>query len=457
MCNSWKSPNKIENERNLWHTRKYCAKRGDLINKQAKLFTYGYILSAIVGLLLSGFYYFQAVIIEVLWPEVTSRYLINAVIIVLVAGLLIWSNRKFGQLPQNIGVIKSDLKHTNNVNYRFVWLQLLIPALILTSGTSLGPEATLVSSTVLFGVWIRDKMHYYEVNYTAIRSKTWWLQFKELYFTRNNLVQGKSSNKDEVIDSTFSLRVKKVLKYFYFANGIAWFALFYKLSGQPSLIIRIGESHWQPKAWFIMIPLLIMSFGFGKFLNFLMKKLKQIILFRFTNQTWLIVFGGIMIYLASILGPEMLFSGQHNFHLFSTGWQNSPLWYLAFISLGKFALLSICKVTGWLGGDIFPVLFASTIIGFIVASWLPMLDQIFVVVMVAMGISTAILKSSILVGSLMGIMFAPVYLLPLVIAATALLYIYHHYNKIDLKPIFIKISAKFKTIKRSFLDKNVTE
>lgn len=130
-------------------------------------------MSAIVGLLLSGFYYFQAVIIEVLWPEVTSRYLINAVIIALVAGLLIWSNRKFGQLPQNIGVIKSDLKHTNNVNYRFVWLQLLIPALILTSGTSLGPEATLVSSTVLFGVCIRDKMHYYEVNYTAIRSKTW--------------------------------------------------------------------------------------------------------------------------------------------------------------------------------------------------------------------------------------------------------------------------------------------
>ncbi|WP_427910805.1 hypothetical protein ABUE38_00270 [Pediococcus parvulus] len=67
------------------------------------------------------------------------------------------------------------------------------------------------------------------------------------------------------------------------------------------------------------------------------------------------------------------------------------------------------------------MLFSATIQGLAVSQLLPSLDRTFVMVMVAIGVSSAILESPLLVGSLMAIMFAPLNLLPFVILATILL------------------------------------
>ncbi|MGX7021823.1 chloride channel protein [Pediococcus ethanolidurans] len=95
--------------------------------------------------------------------------------------------------------------------------------------------------------------------------------------------------------------------------------------------------------------------------------------------------------------------------------------YLTAISFAKLLLLTIALNTGWVGGDIFPVLFSATIQGLAISQLLPNLDRTFVMVMVAIGVSSAILESPLLVGSLMAIMFAPINLLPFVILATILL------------------------------------
>ncbi|KIS04317.1 Chloride channel protein [Paucilactobacillus wasatchensis] len=91
------------------------------------------------------------------------------------------------------------------------------------------------------------------------------------------------------------------------------------------------------------------------------------------------------------------------------------------MSFGKLILLTICLNTGWIGGDIFPVLFASTAQGLAISNLIPGLDHLYVAVVVATGLSSAILEAPLLVGCLMGIMFAPVNLIAVVAVATIML------------------------------------
>lgn len=64
-----------------------------------------------------------------------------------------------------------EIRQTGTADYRFVLLQMIIPAIILVSGTSLGPEATLMSSTILYGVWISDKLRYIDVHFLSLKKK----------------------------------------------------------------------------------------------------------------------------------------------------------------------------------------------------------------------------------------------------------------------------------------------
>ncbi len=102
-------------------------------------------------------------------------------------------------------------------------------------------------------------------------------------------------------------------------------------------------------------------------------------------------------------------------------WAGHSATYLMIISFAKLLLIAIVLNTGWVGGDIFPVLFSATVQGLAVSQWLPNLDRTFIMVMIAMGVGSAVLESPLLVGSLMAIMFAPINLLPFVIFATILL------------------------------------
>lgn len=385
---------------------------------------FGLCASAVFGILLGLFYALQTFLIEKLWISPQQNLLLNAVMLVLIGTMILTTTHFFGQLPQNYGKIRLQLRESGTANYRFVLLQMIFPAFILISGTSLGPEATLVSSTLLYGTWLRDKLRYYDLHFNKLEQLSGWQKWRILLAVNKYVLRTPVSS-PAMLD--LSAKMKKFLMLLFFANGVMWFTIIFILSGEPSLIIRIGVSHWQPKAWFILLPLLFFSYFLGQIFYKLMVRIKQFIALRIQRPIFEVLLGGVAIFAAGMIAPEMLFSGQHNFHLFTTGWQSQSLPFLIMVALGKLVLLTICKQTGWLGGDIFPVLFSVTIIGFIIAHFLTNVDQIFAVVIVAIGMGTAILGSPILVGSLMGIMFAPLNLLPLVIVATALLKIWQDY------------------------------
>lgn len=260
--------------------------------------------------MLGLFYWLQAFLIELIWPEVTSRPMINLIILFVIGSLIIWTDRRFGMLPQNLEKIRTDLAVTGQANYQHVWLQFIVPPLILVSGTSLGPEATLVSTTFLLRTLLRDKIRYYWVYYNQIKSVSW---VKRLYIL---LVPNRFLIKTPIVGE--SKQVKARLFWLYLVNGILWFSLTYKLTGEPSLIIHLGTSHWHLKAWLLLIPILLISYLLGLGWLKVMMRIKDLLKNYIQSRVILVVIGGIAIYLAGLLAPEILFSGQHNFHLFTT-------------------------------------------------------------------------------------------------------------------------------------------
>lgn len=81
--------------------------------------------------------------------------------------------------------------------------------------------------------------------------------------------------------------------------------------------------------------------------------------------------------------------------------------------------LQICLNTGWIGGDIFPIVFASIIQGFAISQVLPTFDVIFIVATVATAMAVTILDSPIGVAVFIALFF-PIQMIP-VIFATALI------------------------------------
>ncbi len=55
-------------------------------------------------------------------------------------------------------------------------------------------------------------------------------------------------------------------------------------------------------------------------------------------------------------------------------------WYILVVAaIMKLVFLQVCLQTGWIGGDIFPVVFSAILIGFAVAQFFPTIDSLFVV------------------------------------------------------------------------------
>ena len=90
-------------------------------------------------------------------------------------------------------------------------------------------------------------------------------------------------------------------------------------------------------------------------------------------------------------------------------------WYILVIAaIMKLVFLQVCLQTGWIGGDIFPVVFSAILIGFAVAQFFPTIDSLFVVAIFATSLTTQILGTILVPGIFVGLFF-PITLWPVVV------------------------------------------
>ncbi len=365
--------------------------------KRVMIGGYGIICSAGLGSLLGGFYLLQGALIGLVGLGTTWRPWFNAVWLVGIGALLLLIHSTIGQLPRPLGAIRADLAHSGTTDMRYLWLQLVVPALILTSGTSLGPEATLVSTTVMGGVWLAEKQRWLAANWTA----DWRLRLRAAVTPHRFRIQRSA----EAQTSWWTpLAVLELM------IGCLAFYLTCKYGGEPSVRVCLGQSTWGMRELAWLVPLFMIGRLVGHIELRLMIMLRRLLLSRVQRLISLVLVGGVAIYAASLWLPAINYSGMANFHLLAGSWQHQTTGFLMLAAGLKLGLLTICLNTGWIGGDIFPVLFCATAQGIALSHWLP-IDAVFVIAVIAISVGGTILESPFVAGGVMGVMFLPLNLL----------------------------------------------
>ncbi|MGE7920562.1 chloride channel protein [Viridibacillus sp. NPDC093762] len=384
------------------------------------LLVYGLILSGIIGFISSVFLILVNGLTDFLWTDISNKLKVNSIYTLLLCifgGILVgFSRYKWGNLPKTANDSIVELKTTQRIDYSSVFLNFLIALLILIFGASVGPAAAILSSVIALSVWQGDKMRYYYFSYNEWKKESWLIRLKKLAIPHNYLIP---YNPDRAPKEKKLLLFKKLLYTLFIVNGMVTFIFLIKISEQPPFVTKLGETSWGLDELFLFIPFVLFGILFSKLYE-LMEGAMNKFFSKMNNKIILsAVIGGVGIGLMSLIAPNLLFSGQLSMRDLPSLIPTLSIATLILGSVLKFVFLEFCLKSGWIGGNILPVIFASILQGYAIATFFPQLDMLFIVAVIGSSTSIAILKSPLLVGlSLM--LFFPKELAPVILMIVVL-------------------------------------
>lgn len=323
-------------------------------------------------------------------------------LMLLVGALLVFAlKRKWGSLPRTSHELMVELKEQQTVNYRHTWRSLVLALLILVLGAGVGPEAPLLGAVIAYSIWQADKLRYLEANREQLKQLPLKDRLVRLLHPKQYLLTYPASQKG----------TDKKKRLFFIVNGLIIFVLLMRLTEQPSFITKLGDSQWQAAELVLILPLMLYGLLFGRVYHWLMKKIKAVLKTYSLPLFAKVMLGAIAIFGIAFFAPSLLFSGQHAMHSVVEMGLELPVLALLGLSLLKLIFLEICLETGWTGGDIFPITFASILQGFAFAQLLPGYDPLFVVLVVSLSLAVTLLQKEWLAGIFISLFF-PVKLWP---------------------------------------------
>ncbi|MEO4053825.1 chloride channel protein [Solibacillus sp. CAU 1738] len=371
------------------------------------LFIYGLILSAIIGVISSAFLILVNGFTDFLWTDVPNRLNMPSIyplFLCTFGGVLVGVSRyKWGNLPKIAHDSIVELKTTKRMDYSYVYVNFFIAFLVLIFGAGVGPEAAILSSVIALSVWQADKMRYVYFSYNEWKKDSWYIRLKNLALPHNYRIP---YDPDRAPKEKKLVLFKKLLNMLFIVNGIVTFWFFIKITEQPPLAIKLGETSWGLNELFLIIPLVLFGILFSKLYK-LMEKAMSKLFSKMNNKIILsAVIGGIGIGLMALIAPNLLFSGQHSMQYLPNLVPTLSIATLFLGSILKLIFMEFCLKSGWVGGNIFPVIFASILQGYAIAAFFPQLDTLFIVAVIGSSASIAILQSPLLVGLFL-ILFFP--------------------------------------------------
>ncbi len=322
-------------------------------------------------------------------------------LLLLIGGLLVFAlKKKWGSLPRTSHELMEELKEEQTVNYRHTWRSLVLALIILVLGAGVGPEAPLLGAVIAYSIWQADKLRYLEANRGQLKHLSLKDKLVRLFHPSQYLLTYPASQKG----------TDKKKRLFFIVNGLIIFVLLMRLTEQPSFITKLGDSQWQMGELVLILPLMFYGLLFGRVYRWLMKKIKGSL--KKLPLIGKILLGAVAIFGVAVFAPSLLFSGQHAMHSVVEMGLELPVLALFGLSLLKLVFLEICLETGWTGGDIFPITFASILQGFAFAQLLPGYDPLFVVLVVSLSLAVTLLQKEWLAGIFISLFF-PIKLWPI--------------------------------------------
>ena len=317
-------------------------------------------------------------------------------LLLLIGGLLVFAlKKKWGSLPRTSHELMEELKAEQTVNYRHTWRSLVLALIILVLGAGVGPEAPLLGAVIAYSIWQADKLRYLEANREQLKHLSLKDKLDRLFHPSQYLLTYPASQKG----------TDKKKRLFFIVNGLIIFVLLMRLTEQPSFITKLGDSQWQAAELVLILPLMLYGLLFGTVYRWLMKKIKGSLKKYSLPLIGKILLGAVAIFGVAVFAPSLLFSGQHAMHLVVEMGIEMSVFLLFALSLLKLIFLEICLETGWTGGDIFPITFASILQGFAFAQLLPGYDPLFVVLVVSLSLAVTLLQKEWLAGIFISLFF----------------------------------------------------
>lgn len=376
---------------------------------------YGLILSTLIGSISFLFIYLESNLSHILWRQIQDFPLFNLIITFIwciLGGLIIGFLKSiWGNYPQVAHHTISELKNQQTVNYKPVFKNLTVAFFILVFGAGVGPEAALLSSIVMLSVWQADKLRYLYFNQTDFLALTYGKRITHMLHPTKYLV---TYNQENAPTHSNWRAAKKLMNTLFAINGLIAFFVLMKWTDQPSFISKMGDTDWGLRDFLIFIPLIILGVLAGALYNWLKKKMTHWFDFWQDQPVKKALIGSLAIFLIASFLPSLLFSGQTSLGMIPEKFMNYSFILLTLIVLIKLIFLLICLNTGWVGGDIFPIVFSAILFGFSVSQLFPNFDTIFVTATIATTMGLTILASPVGI-SLFTALFFPIDVLPIIL------------------------------------------
>lgn len=356
------------------------------------LFLYGLTLSSLIGLIAFLFLTVEKILTHFLWETAYPNGLLGTLYPLILVGssfLLLYSIKKFwGPLPKTTHDLIHELKERQTVSYQQTWKSLLAALVILSAGAGVGPEAPLLGAVIAYSIWQADKLRYIAHHMTELQSASWPHRIRSLFHPSQYLMP---YDPHKIL---LSPQAKRLWIGILSLNGLLVTSLLLNATDSPSFITHLGNSTWSLQELLYLLPLMLYGVLVGKLYAWLRRhclaKFKQLTL----PLGLQLACGGIAIIIISFLAPSLLFSGQHSMEFLATEGLSQSFATLMILSFGKLIFLDLCLGSGWTGGDIFPVTFATILQGFAITHISPQLDPLFVVLVVSITMSFALLDNT---------------------------------------------------------------
>ena len=338
----------------------------------------------------------------------------------LLGGLLIglWQ-RRFGIFPDTLEEVIGRVKGTGTYPYDRLPVIAVAAILPLIFGGALGPEAGLTGLIAGFCCMIGDHLKIKGDRLAALTeaglAATLGVIFGAPFFGIAAHLEPDDST-EHYREKLVSRKTRILIYCFGVAGGMAAFALaglFLPSVGLPRFDPEhaIGIHQW---VWFVpLLALGIIACLYYQSLAALMRFLgKKIASHRIVSC----LIAGVAVAVCGWFIPLSMFSGEHQLEDLIAGYGDLTIPVLAISAAAKLFLVSVCINFGWKGGNIFPIIYSSALLGYDFAAITGM-DGTFAVAILTASFYAYLMRKPVTVMAILLLCFPVTYIIPIGISA----------------------------------------
>ena len=378
---------------------------------------YTIIIGVVAGLIIWCFIRGMNFGINFLWEYLPGlidfRYYTIAVC--LIGGLLIglWKT-KYGDGPEELNKVIETVKREHRYSYGNFFPSVVSSILPLIFGASIGPEAGLTGIIAGLFTWIGDKLKIFNDELEELAQIG-------IAATLGTIFVSPMFGFVEPIENEESKLPKTSKNILYFVAILSSFGIFVflnHLTHNQVVLHSIGTANLSDINYLGAIILIILGIILS-YVYFISRKVSKMI-FENLGDNFILkgVVGGLILGIMGTLLPLTMFSGERQIYLLLDSGVQLGIIVLILTSILKIVLTNVCIETGLKGGNLFPLVFSGTAMGYALSILLNM-DPVISMSIVTTSFIASILRKPIAVVLLLMIVF-PMNLIPLMLVSAVI-------------------------------------